>query len=337
VLFLSVTMPAITHAQNCCAQIQTPCAAYWNAAAVFVGRVEAVTRVGTLRTVAFTVREGFRGVTASTIEVSTGPLGQRCSLAFTTGHEYIVFADRAAGMTAVGMRGAAPGVFTTSRCSGTRAVEDAGAELAYGRGVKQGTAPPGQISGRVLLEPRDLAGKPAGASRPVPDITVIIARDDGSDTAVTDAAGDFRAESRGPGTYRVRVNVPERFYSDDSATIVTLRDPRSCTAVAATLHDNGQIAGRVIDAAGRPLAGLTIEIAPAAKGPGTRIVTGRDGRFALARVPPGRFVLSVPAGPSPAMGGRTARVFYPGVETLTASTRVAVAPGASGAKRTSTQ
>jgi hypothetical protein len=327
VLFLSISLPAHVHAQNCCAQIQTPCAAYWNAAAVFVGRVEAVTRVGTSRTVAFTVREGFRGVTASTIEVSTGPAGQRCSLAFTTGHEYIVFADRA-GMTAVGMRGEAPGAFTTSRCSGTRAVEDAGAELAYGRGVKQGTAPPGQISGRVLLEPRDLAGKPAGASRPVPDITVTIARDEGRDTAVTDAAGDFRVESRGPGTYRVSVNVPERFYSDDPATIVTLRDPRSCTAVAATLHDNGQIAGRVVDAAGRPLAGLTIEFAPAAKGPGTRIVTGRDGRFALARVPPGRFVLTVPTGPSPAIGGHAARVFYPGVETLTASRRVAVAPGA---------
>ena len=57
-------------------------------------------------------------------------------------------------------------------------------------------------------------------------------------------------------------------------------------------------------------------------------MTGRDGRYALARVPPGRFVLSVPAGPSSASGGRPSRVFYPGVESLTASTRVAVAPGA---------
>ena len=57
---------------------------------------------------AFTVREGFRGVTASTIEVSTGPAAQRCSLAFTIGHEYIVFADRAEGAN-----GAAAGRFTT--------------------------------------------------------------------------------------------------------------------------------------------------------------------------------------------------------------------------------
>jgi Carboxypeptidase regulatory-like domain len=320
---LDVSFVLSPQAQGCCEAAAEPCAAYWNAAAVFVGRVEAVTRVGTMRTVSFSVREGFHGVTASTIDVSTGPAGQRCSLAFTIGRDYIVFADRAAGAN-----GGAPGGLITSRCSGTRDVGDAGAELAYGRDVKQGTAPSGHISGRVLLEPRDLAGQPAGPSRPVPDMTVIIARDGGSDTTTTDAAGDFRVESRGPGTYRVTVNVPERFYSDDPAAIVALRDPRSCAAVTATLHDNGQVAGRVVDAAGRPVAGLTMEFGPSGKGPGARIVTGRDGRYVLSRLPPGRFVLSVPGGPSPAIGGRTARVFYPGVETLTASSRVAVASGA---------
>jgi hypothetical protein len=123
------------------------------------------------------------------------------------------------------------------------------------------------------------------------------------------------------------VSVPERFYSNDPAMAVTLRDPRGCAVVAATLHDNGRVAGRVVDAAGRPIAGLTMEFGPPGKGSGTRIVTGRDGRYSLARVPPGTFVLSVPAGPSPTTGGRPSRVFYPGVETLTASTRVAVAAG----------
>ena len=58
-----------------------------------MGRVETVARVGALRTVRFTVLEGFSGVTASTIDVSTGPAGQRCSLSFTIGREYVVFAD----------------------------------------------------------------------------------------------------------------------------------------------------------------------------------------------------------------------------------------------------
>ena len=78
--------------------------------------------------VTFTVLDGFRGVTASTLEVSTEPAGQRCSLPFRVGHEYIVYAARSEG-----------GALTTSRCLRTRDVEDAGADLAYARDVKQGT------------------------------------------------------------------------------------------------------------------------------------------------------------------------------------------------------
>jgi hypothetical protein len=124
------------------------------------------------------------------------------------------------------------------------------------------------------------------------------------------------------------VNVPERFYAEDPTTMVTLHDPRSCAVVTAMLHDNGLVAGRVVDAAGRPVAGLTIELAPSGKASGTRLVTGRDGRYSFARVPSGRFVLSVPPGPSSATGGRPSRLFYQGAESLTASPRVAVAPGA---------
>jgi hypothetical protein len=342
-------------AQDCCAHVVAPCAAYWNAAAVFVGRVEAVKRAGITRTVSFTVLEGIRGVASSTIDVTTGPAGQRCSLSFKIGHEYVVYADRPDGTG-----GATSGGLTTSGCSRTRDVEDAAADLEYAHELKEGSkegsregstegnrngsAPAGHISGRVLLSPRDLAGTSTGVPRPVPHITVTVTRDGVADTAVTDRAGDVRVESRGPGTYRVSVDVPERFYSDDPVTMVTLRDPRSCAEVAAMLHDNGYVAGRVVDAAGRPVAGLTIELGAANSGQaspshsfgearrslgggGRRTVTDRDGRYALARIPHGRFLLSVPAGPSRAPGGRPVRIFYPGVGTLAAAMRVALAAG----------
>ena len=205
-----------------------------------------------------------------------------------------MFADRAAVTNS-----AAAGRVHNQPVFGTRAVEDAGDELAYGRTVNQGNRPTrAHQRPRAARVARRSRESPTGTARPVPDITVRIAREDVTDTTVTDAAGDFRVESRGPGTYRVSVNVPERFYSDDAEAIVTLRDPRSCAAVEAMLHDNGQVAGRIVDAAGRPVAGLTIELVPSGKGPGTRILTARDGRYSLARLPPGRFVLSIPAGPS---------------------------------------
>ncbi len=79
--------------QGCC-EAAAPCVSYWAAGAVFVGRVEAIRRVGTSRVATFAVLEGFAGVRESTIEVTTGPVGQRCSFSFAVGKEYIVYADR---------------------------------------------------------------------------------------------------------------------------------------------------------------------------------------------------------------------------------------------------
>ena len=206
------------------AQVAAPCEAYWNASAVFVGRVETIKRVGTTRQVTFTVLDGLRGVTASTLEVSTEPAGQRCSLSFRVGHEYIVYAARSEG-----------GTLTTSRCLRTRDVEDAGADLAYARDVKQGSAAAGQITGRVLVAPRDLTGKSTGAPMPLPEIAVTVARDGVAESLATDQAGDFRVDNRGPGTYRVSVAVPERFYSDAPSSLVTLGDQPKLRACGSSI------------------------------------------------------------------------------------------------------
>ena len=313
--------------QECCASAAVPCQAYWNASAVFVGRVESINRLGTTRRVTFTVLDGLRGVTASTLEVLTEPAGQRCSLSFRVGHEYIVYAARSEG-----------GALTTSRCLRTRDVEDAGADLAYARDVKQGSAGVGQISGRVVVVPRDLTGNAAGPPMPLPDIAVIVARDGVAENMETDPAGDFRVDSRGPGTYRVSITVPERFYSDAPSSLVTLGDQRSCAHVVQTLHDNGQVTGRVIDASCRPIAGLTIELDTASslsmppdswrrRGGGRRTVTDRGGRYTLGRIPAGRFVLSLPPAPARATSGGLPRVFYPGAELPSAATRVTLAAG----------
>jgi Carboxypeptidase regulatory-like domain len=326
-LLVGCAVLTTARAQECCVQVSPPCQAYWNASAVFVGRVETIKRVGTTRRVTFTVLDAFRGVTASTLEVSTEPAGQRCSLSFRIGHEYIVYAARSEG-----------GELTTSRCLRTRDVEDAGADLAYARDVKQGNAAAGQITGRVMVLPRDLTGRATGPPLPLPDIEVTVARDGVSESIATDRTGDFRVDSRGPGTYRVGVTVPERFYSDAPSALVTLGDQRSCAHVIQTLYDNGQITGRVIDASGRPVAGLTVEFDTASsvstapdswkrRAGGRRTVTDRGGRYTLGRIPAGRFVLSLPPAPARATSGGLLRVFHPGVELASAATRLTLAAG----------
>jgi len=301
--------------QGCC-ESAAPCVSYWAAGPVFVGRVEAIRRVGTSRVATFAVLEGFAGVRESTIEVTTGPVGQRCGFSFAVGKEYMVYADRSGG----------PGL-ATSRCSGTRAVEDAGSDLAYAREVRLGTAPAGYISGRVRTTLRDLAGKTTDVPQPAADIAVTVTRDGMTDILTSDRAGDFRTANRGPGAYRISVRPPEGFYADDTSTTATLRDPRACAAVGFTLHDNGQVAGRVVDRAARPVAGLTIELGPAGAGASRRVVTDRAGRYLLERIPAGRFVLSVPAGPSLDGEGRSPRILHPGVEGVGRATRVALTAG----------
>ena len=322
------TVPAYGRAQTCCAQIQPPCAVYWATEAVFVGRVHGIKRFGTERIVSFSVIEGFRGVASSTVDVTAGPAGQACSLSFKMGHEYVVYADRSGS----------PGgqsALRVSPCSRTRRVEDAGADLAYARELKQGTADAGYISGQVLITPRDLGGRTTGPGLPAAGITVTITGGGATDSVVTDAAGAFRVESRGPGSYRVGADVPDRFYSDAPVRLVTLPDLRACANADAIVYDNGHVSGRVVDAAGRALAGLTIELGSAATAStrpdgrdraGRKTVTGRDGRYTLARLPRGRFVLSIPASP-PGMAERMPRIYYPGVETLAASARLSLASG----------
>ena len=263
--------------------------------------------MGATRHVSFTVLEGFAGVASSTIVVMTRPAAQRCGISFAIGKEYVVYADRQEG-----------GALTTSRCSGTREVEDAAADLAYARAVKQGHAPSGFIGGTVSVSARTLTGKSVGTVALPPAIAVTVSHDDATDTTVTER-GEFRVASRGAGTYRVSVSVPEQFYSEAPEATVTLRDTRSCANVGVALHDNGHVTGRVVDSAGRPVAGLTMDLGTTGSGPGRRTVTDRDGRYTLTRIPSGRFLLSVP--------GDSLRVFFPGVTTMAAARRVAVGSG----------
>ena len=267
------------------------------------------------------VLDGFHGVGSSVLDVAaTAGTGEHCQSP-KVGHEYFVYAQRSDGASRPGARD-----LTTNLCSGIRPIEDAGADLAYAREVKQGAAPTGFVSGSISVVQRTLAGKAVGSMASPPAIPVTVSHGDATDTTVTER-GEFRVAGRGAGTYRVSVHVPDAFYSDTPAMTVTLRDPRSCAHVGVALHDNGRVAGRVVDSAGRPVGGLTLELGLGGSGQGRRTVTDRDGRYALARMPSGRFVLSVPAGPSRATGGRPMRVFHPGVDTLAAATRVTLAAG----------
>jgi hypothetical protein len=309
-----------TAAQGCgCERQVNPCAAYSAAPAVFVGRVEAITRTATNRVVIFSVLEGFQGTASSKVEVATAPAGQKCGVPFRVNHEYVVYA----------FKSESSGRLTTTTCSRTREIDDAAADLTYLRSLKDGTAPPGRITGQVLLGRRDLARRPVGVPQPLPDVIVRVTKDGATETTVSNQAGDFALESRGPGSYVVSVDVPGRYYSEAPPVRIDLRDARSCAEVNPVLFDNGNVSGRVVDAGGRPIAGLTVEVTTLTGTDPRKATTDRDGRYDLTRLPSGRFLIGIgiDASSSRKAAARQPRVFHPGVEKSAAATRVALVAG----------
>ena len=296
------------------AQTVAPCEAYWAADAVFVGRVTAVRRVGTARMVSLTVVDGFRGVAESSVDALMDTSASPCRVSFRIGGEYVIYATRSAG----------GGLSIV--CPRTREVEDAGSDLAYARDIRGGKPAPGFIGGRVLVSPLNLSGKPVAPPTPAAGITVTVARDTVSETAVTDAGGEFRVPIQAHGSYRVTVDVPQRFYSSTRETVVAISDPRGCASVSAMLHDDGRVAGRVVDTKGTPVAGLTIEVG-VASARGVRAVTDRNGNYEVARLPAGRYTVSIPPAPASGNGTRAVRVFHPGVDASSRATKITLTAG----------
>jgi 5-hydroxyisourate hydrolase-like protein (transthyretin family) len=222
------------------------------------------------------------------------------------------------------------GGLTTNVCLRTREIEDAAADLAYLRALKDGSAPPGRISGQVLIALRDLSGRMKGIAAPAAGVAVKMVKDSVAEITITDRAGDFAFEPREAGRYTVSIDASDRYYSEDPEAMVELRDPRACAQVDRRVSRNGRIAGRVVDASGQPVQGLTIELitagvrAAAARRdlPSRRTITDAAGRYELARLPSGRFLLGINIA-----GGRRPQVFHPGVANVIHATTVIVPDG----------
>ena len=315
-----------------CIEPGAACEDYWKASAVFLGRVESISRQpGKLpsrmpgsRRVTFAVLEGFTGVRDGSVEVMTGSGGGDCGFPFREGAEYVVYAQRGA-----------PGMpLYASLCSRTREVSRAAADLDYARAVASGAALAGRISGDVLLATRSLSpAPPVRDPRPLPDIGVRLVHDGQSTRAVTGSDGRFSAEPLAAGRYTATLELPAGLYAEGWPQTIELPDPRSCAEVHARVFADGRVTGRVVDGAGKPIGGLTIELTtPAAlEDPASserlRALTGPDGRYEIVHVPAGRFVVGINTRSNPGIGTPEPRVFHPGVPSPIGATRVMLKSG----------
>lgn len=314
-------MPGAGAACSCGSAGVRPCAAYWEARAVFIGVVTQVADSGVrggrgesvrpfyYKLVKFKVNEWFRGSRGGAAQVLTAPRGADCGYKFVPGRRYLVYAEE--GLD---------GQLYTSACAATKPLAEADADLSFIRGLP--AAPPlAAVYGNVEFGGRDLKddsyrGEPAVGMR------VLVEGGGLRRETMTDARGDFAFEELPPGSYSVKPLYPEhaRGYVDPKP--FELR-ARQCREVGYLPWWDGRIRGRVVDGDGRPVAGLTVWLISPELDVSVRAnlmhsmwdVTEADGSFELTNVPRGRYQLVVNLiGDADENRYGYRRTFHPGVE-----------------------
>jgi hypothetical protein len=160
-------------------------------------------------------------------------------------------------------------------------------------------------------------------------VTITLRRGEESFSATTDPSGRFAIRGLQPGTYHPEpIPPPGTRVQEFFPQTIELLDARGCATFDVGLEPDGRVTGRVVDAGGRGVRGLTVglRVPAAAKGAPAlathlRTLTDSDGRFEIAGVPPGRFLLV-------AESNQSSRVFLPGVSEEANAERFEVRSGA---------
>lgn len=231
----------VAHACSCYPP-PPPCEAFWEADAVFIGKVAKISpRRNYLLAVEFDVQEWFRGGVGKHAVVGTSASGGACGAEFQTGAIYVVYAN-----------GSAPDRLSTHLCSRTSQLGSAAADLDYAR--NRGKSKKAVLSGLVSF--RNASGVSAQS-----DAEVRLSPASPKMPAVrTSEGGRFRIEVE-PGTYEFEVSRPGMRMTDPGPAQrkVELPERGACVTRNATLVIDGRIRGRVTDANGVPLPDIPVE------------------------------------------------------------------------------
>jgi 5-hydroxyisourate hydrolase-like protein (transthyretin family) len=318
---LFVVLGSARRADACsCAGTGAPCAAFGSASAVFVGTVtdarerkfEAKNKDDidwTPVVFKFSVSQAFSGVEGAEAEVATGRGGGDCGYGFRKGETYLVYA----------FTGRDGKTLATGICMRTRPVSEASEDLEFLRGL---AARPSGVSLSIQVA-RRLEGVKSGDSKPLgglADARLVVEGEGDSREVKTDAGGRATLSGLKPGAYKVRLLLPEELTTYKEEQEVRVAD-RGCASVYYGVSDNGRIEGKVTDAEGRPVSGVTVTLVEAddpepEKHYARYERTNDEGRYAFKGVPPGRYLLAVNLSQYPQPDDPTnayPRTYYPGV------------------------
>jgi hypothetical protein len=306
-----------------------PCQAAWTADVVFAGTVRAVQQIDheTLGApyhsvlVQFEVERGFVNAVAGPLEIVTGTGGGDCGYRFTTGARYLVYASKTASSR-----------LYAGICSRTRPLDKAGEDIRYLTSIPA-TGTGGRVYGRVHELRRDPAEATAVDYGPVENVTVTVRGATFAREAVTDAQGRYQVPNLPTGEVTVSVVPPAGFDMHYLERELELRDLRACSEMDFTISQTGSAWGMVVDASGRPVAGVGVEAVAAELAgfdpPPFQHPARTDDRgvFEFEDLPPGRYVFGVNLTKRPGARQGGEPLFLPGTAVAREATVIEVKQG----------
>ncbi len=296
-----------------CPMSGPPCQAAATADSVFVGTVRGIESIDRdpssgfdrLVLVRMDVERWFVNAVPRQVEIVTGPGGGDCGYRFTNGGRYLVYA----GKTQTSR-------YTTSICSRTRPFDEAREDLRYLTSMPA-AGTPARVYGAVSEWRRDPAEERAVDYGPLEGLTVSVRGVTFFREVLTDARGRFEIPSLPPGQATVTVIAPFGFDVRQLEREIEIRD-RGCREVDFDISQVARASGTVVDASGRPVAGVEVE-AVAAELAGfdpppyqQPVKTDARGVFEFDDLPPGSYVFGVNVTKRPEASRTGPRLFLPG-------------------------
>lgn len=277
-------------ADACSCISQTPCKAFTNASAIFVGRMIGGTEKNwfqdpkgeTLRyesgEVRFIVEQTFKGALGAEVTIYVpGYANTSCAYSLLQGERYLVYAYNDKNRS---------GRLWTGVCTRTSPLENAAEDLDFLRNL-----PPEGSGG--LLTGTLRADEGTGEMKRLAGATVMITSESGQTIKIrTNEEGKFEIRNLKAGKYRVEPVWPAHYISE-SPFVDTIVSDRGCADLAFDAVFDCRVKGRVFDAAGRP-AQLHIELSAADDPDAQSVASGYskdDGTFEIVGMPPGRYRL----------------------------------------------
>lgn len=322
-LTMAVLFAGAARADACsCGDVGPACQAFWNAYAVFDGTVLGIapivtestigdrTRQITSKVVTLAVHRSWKGIEATPqIEVITAADGAACGFDFKIGLRYLIFASR----------GGFDHRLTVSICSATRLFEPSGDSeqflVSLGRPAKGG-----RVFGSVSRTMLSFGYDDGHVGTSSMDAQVLLRGPSGT-FETTARSGLYEFTGLAHGSYEVEVVEPEGYNTRVAKYTLEIPNERACARRLFWLAPAGRIAGRLVDATGRPMRRRPVEVTRADATPHPRYglasvsaYTDLDGFFEIRDLPPGSYIVGLNLRGLPSEYNPYPRVVYPGLE-----------------------